>query len=374
MRALRIPALFTALLAAMLLLGTVGASVATAAPGRFAPHEIVGPYPSDLPEGGTYVSILDGFDDIRGNRALMDTNLQTVQRVNNAATEAEQADAINVNYDDPLLSLSSALGNELGATFRELLAGDRIPKVSALASGYTARVGLPLAHTLVEKEIFNYPRPFVVAPQTLRKYDRPGGDIYQGLAGNGSYPSGHTNIGYWNGALMAYWLPEIGSQILARGLEIGNTRIVLGVHYPLDIMGGRIMAQKVIADRLGDPAFARLIDAAGAQLRQTLSDAVGEPIGDYLRRTGGAQSTAAAVDEHRGYLAYDFEPIDPGLASDIPVAAANLLKSRFPNLSVEQRRDILRQTALPAGYPLDKAGPNGGWVRIDLAAAFATQP
>lgn len=35
---------------------------------------------------------------------------------------------------------------------------------------------------------------------------------------------------------------------------------------------------------------------------------------------------------------------------------------------------ILTRTAIPAGYPLDQTGADGGWLRIDLAAALAAQP
>lgn len=47
-----------------------------------------------------------------------------------------------------------------------------------------------------------------------------------------------------------------------------------------------------------------------------------------------------------------------------------LLRAVAPDLTDRQRLDVLRRTAIPAGYPLDQAGPDGGWLRIDLVAAY----
>ena len=64
---------------------------------------------------------------------------------------------------------------------------------------------------------------------------------YDGLYNSGSFPSGHTTFAFTQGAGLAYLLPELGPEIMT-ACRAGNNRIVLGVHYPLDIMGGRIGA------------------------------------------------------------------------------------------------------------------------------------
>ncbi|GAC66954.1 acid phosphatase [Gordonia soli] len=361
--------------AALVSAAPASAAPTATAPAGFTAAELVGPYASDVPPTGTYVPVLDGFDDLRRNHpGVIAKNLRTVQQINASATPAQRADAIAINYDDRLVSLSSALGDRLGAAFRGLLASGKMPKVSALAAGDTARAGLPLGTTLIEKEIYDNPRPFVVAPRSITRSDRPGGHLYAELVNSGSYPSGHTNMGYWKAALLAYWLPELGPQIIARAGDIGRSRIVLGVHYPLDVMGGRIMAQDIIAARLNDPAFARLIDAAGVQLRSQLTAAVGEPLSTFISRDRQYLTTQQAVTSHRTDLTYGFDVLRPGLKNSIPPSAAALLRSRFPRLTDAQRLDILRRTAIRSGYPLDLAGPNGGWVRIDLAAAYAARP
>ncbi|MEE4023777.1 phosphatase PAP2 family protein [Gordonia sp. PKS22-38] len=375
------PALISVLTALTVGLGLVSGGVAAAtptavaAPAAFTPAQLVGPYPSDYPPGGTYVPVLDGFSYLRDNRPdIMAQNLRTVERINGSATRAEQNDAVAINYDDRLLSLSEALGARLGPVFRKLLADGRLPKVAALTEGYTARAMLPLGTTLIEKEIFGNPRPFVVAPGKIERYNRPGEDLYADLGGNGSYPSGHTSMGYLIGGLLAYWLPELGPQITVRAGEIGRSRIVLGVHYPLDVMGGRILATDLVSARLSDPGFASLVDQAGRQLRAELERAVGVPLARFIAADTPYMSTQEAVAAHRQMMTYGFGKVAPGQRNEIPASAAALLKSRFPRLSDAQRLDILRQTAIDAGYPLDKAGSNGGWLRIDLAAAYAVTP
>ena len=366
------------LLAIVALVGPIGFGTASAAPAPaaagFTPGQLVGPYASDIPPGGTYLPVLDGFVKARGQRDLMAKNLGTTVRINNTAAPGVRADAIRINYDDRLVSLSEALGAKVGSTFRSLLADGKLPKVSALAAGDTARTGLPLGTTLGEKQIYSNPRPFEAASRSIKRYDRPGGDLYGELRGSGSYPSGHASMGYWKGALLAYWLPELGPQIMARAGEIGRSRVVLGVHYPLDVMGGRIMATALTSARLADPGFAALIDAAGRELRTQLQGALGKPLPAAIAADDAYLTTAQAVASHQQDMTYGLPRVAPTQRNQIPAAAADLLKTRFPNLSDAQRLEILNRTAIPAGYPLDLSGPNGGWLRIDLAAAYAATP
>ncbi|MGK2260074.1 phosphatase PAP2 family protein [Gordonia polyisoprenivorans] len=372
---LRVRSVLLSMFAVLLMLGAPVAHAAPApatAPAGFSTAQLVGPFASDVPPGGTYLPELDGFAALRAQRPdLMKQNLAKVVSVNNSATPAQQADAVAINYDDRIVSLSQALGTKVGTAFRQLLAAGKLPKVAQLVKGDTARAGIPLQTTLIEKQYYNNPRPFVVAPAQIKRYNRPGSDLYGDLAGNGSYPSGHSSQAFWQGALLAYWLPEAGPQILAQSGHIGLSRMVLGVHYPLDVMGGRIMGLTVASERLSDPAFARLVDAAGDQLREQLRTALGEPVARALADDPTVASTSQAVSNAQELMTFGFPRISPNQVNAIPAQAAALLRSRFPHLSDAARLDILRRTAIPAGYPLDQAGVNGGWVRIDLAAAYA---
>jgi hypothetical protein len=370
--------------AAMVVVTTTAASVpfasadpaVPAAPAieAFTLPELIGPYPSDIPARGTYIGVLDGFTEIRNTRPdLMQRNLDRVVEINNAAGPIEQQRALFDHNHDRLLSLSDGLGDGLGEIFRTALAEHRLPKVEALLAGDLARAGGILNSTLLEKEHWSNPRPFEVAPDRIVAYRGDGisgaADPFAEVYGTDSYPSGHSAQAYWKGILLAGILPELAPQILTRASEIGNGRIVLGVHYPLDVMGGRVMGQAAAADRLGDPAFARLLDEAGTELRAVLEAAAGMPLGDYIASDTPYRSADAARAEFRARLTYGFEQVRPDIANDIPAEAAVLLRAAAPDLTDEQRLGVLRQTAIPAGYPLDRSGPDGGWLRIDLVAA-----
>lgn len=68
---------------------------------------------------------------------------------------------------------------------------------------------------------------------------------------NGSYPSGTAALGMVAAQLLADLLPERREAILARGEEIGELRVVAGVHFPSDVDAGiklgRTVAEQVLA-------------------------------------------------------------------------------------------------------------------------------
>ncbi|NED90612.1 hypothetical protein G3I76_62345, partial [Streptomyces sp. SID11233] len=69
---------------------------------------------------------------------------------------------------------------------------------------------------------YQYKRPFVrmgFADEDglVKPWDSRGG--YDGLAKDGSFPSGHTSHGYAQGIVLATLLPELAPQILARASE-----------------------------------------------------------------------------------------------------------------------------------------------------------
>jgi hypothetical protein len=71
-----------------------------------------------------------------------------------------------------------------------------------------------------------------------------------------SYPSGHTTYGYTGALILAVLVPDRYQQMIARGAEYGNDRILLGAHYAMDVMGGRTLAIYDIAHLLAnDPAY-----------------------------------------------------------------------------------------------------------------------
>ncbi len=54
------------------------------------------------------------------------------------------------------------------------------------------------------------------------------------LAKNGSYPSGHTSIGWATALVLAEINPQRQDQILKRGYDLGQSRVICGYHWQSD--------------------------------------------------------------------------------------------------------------------------------------------
>jgi membrane-associated phospholipid phosphatase len=51
-------------------------------------------------------------------------------------------------------------------------------------------------------------------------------------------PSGHTNSAYLQALGLAFLIPQQAQELLARAADLGNNRILAGMHSPLDGKGG----------------------------------------------------------------------------------------------------------------------------------------
>jgi len=270
-------------------------------------------------------------------------------------------------------TMSDALGSDLGPIYRDALAAGRLPKTKALLSG---RVEKSVGNHEPAKAAYNYKRPFVRLGFTssgghVNAFDSAGS--YEGLRGNGSFPSGHTNHGYAQGTVLATLLPELGPQILARTSEYGDNRLVLGFHYPLDVMGGRITGQNIAQLRWSDPEFRVLLEQARTELVTVLERACGDEIAACAQDQENYLPTDQALAVYEQRLTYGFPRVgEAGREVQVPAGAEDLLRTAFPDLTADQRRLVLAATALDSGYALDVAG-EAEWQRLDLAAAMAAE-
>jgi acid phosphatase (class A) len=67
------------------------------------------------------------------------------------------------------------------------------------------------------------------------------------LRKNGSYPSGHTSIGWATALVLAEINPARQQEIIERGYEFGQSRVIVGVHYQSDVDNGRIVGSAAVA-------------------------------------------------------------------------------------------------------------------------------
>ncbi|MCM3216960.1 phosphatase PAP2 family protein [Niallia taxi] len=216
------------------------------------------------------------------------------------------------------------------------------------------------ASTSSAKAYYSYKRPFrwsedvsILPTLVPAKKDDPSSD--------GGFPSGHTNAAYLASYGLAYAVPERFEEMMTRASELGNSRIVAGMHSPLDVIGGRVMATAVAAAALNDPANKAVKDAAYKEAHEVLLTQEGTSYDAYSDYETNKQN-------YTKRLTYGFQQIgDTTKPMVVPKGAEVLLETRFPYLDDMQRRWVLYTTGLPSGYPvLDDAE---GWGRLNLFAA-----
>jgi len=207
-----------------------------------------------------------------------------------------------------------------------------------------------------------------------------------------AYPSGHANAGTLCALAYAYAFPVRFSELVFRGSQLGENRIVSGMHSPVDVIGGNMMALAIACAALAQPDiasnaekavskmyefFGAKADGAGMSLLEYARSKVDRPTGyvngEWINTKVFNNNYYDDRDRikklYRSRLTYGFSQDSAKVGQDpiVPKGAEVILKSRFPYLTDMQRRVVLYTTEIPSGYKiLDKTN---GWGRIDLLAA-----
>lgn len=254
------------------------------------------------------------------------------------------SDASSVQYND-----DDSLYGSVDSTY-----GDIVNLIATVRNG--------AASTSSAKKYYKYMRPF----RWGRLEGNPATKIITNLtpceksdpSNDGGYPSGHTNAAYLAAISMAYAVPEEYQQMLLRASDLGNNRIIAGMHSCLDVIGGRIMSSAIAAANLNRTDLTELKAAAledGQALVDTAEDQSYETyqqdLNTYTERlTYGLTITGETNEVMR-----------------VPKGAEVLLESRLPYLDDTQRRYVLYTTGLPSGYSV--LDDEEGWGRLNLFKA-----
>lgn len=90
------------------------------------------------------------------------------------------------------------------------------------------------------------------------------------LRKNGSYPSGHSAIG-WTAVLTLIEIrPERQNELLQRGYDFGQSRVICGAHWQSDVDAARIMGAADFARLNADPDFVVEVVAAKKEIATKL--------------------------------------------------------------------------------------------------------
>ncbi|CAM3649958.1 MULTISPECIES: acid phosphatase PhoC [Rahnella] len=82
------------------------------------------------------------------------------------------------------------------------------------------------------------------------------------LSKNGSYPSGHTSIGWATALVLTEINPQRQDQILQRGFDLGQSRVICGYHWQSDVDAARIVGSAVVATLHTNTAFQQQLQKA----------------------------------------------------------------------------------------------------------------
>jgi membrane-associated phospholipid phosphatase len=263
-------------------------------------------------------------------------------------------------------------------------------------------------------DAFGDPRPFQTEPTTAAivgpdYFNVPAGsDVYNrgpimDLIDSPSFPSGHTTYGYMGSILLAVLVPERYQEMVVRGAEYGNDRIIMGAHYAMDVLGGRTLAIYDLAHLLANGPtymnrtlrnfamigaaseaqaqvtigdFRAAVQAARADLDKALEAACGDTVQACAREDTG-RFNAPAMNEafYASTQTYGLPVVHAQIADKVEDVGAlapeagYLLTVAFPKLSFEEANRILTETEGPGGGFLDDGSAFGVYSRLNLYAA-----
>lgn len=164
------------------------------------------------------------------------------------------------------------------ASLGVLLTPRNAPRLVALVDKAEIDVGAVVAPYKKRVSQGGRVRPFVAHPDQvscfqpvdLTGHARMDLDTYD-FAGSGSYPSTHALVGMLMGLVLTELSPQHGAEVLARGMEFGQSRVVCGFHYQSDVDAGRLVAAALFARLQQNAAFIDDLEAARVEVAAALN-------------------------------------------------------------------------------------------------------
>jgi acid phosphatase (class A) len=121
---------------------------------------------------------------------------------------------------------------------------------------------------------WNRPRPFRQDPADVKLQTDDPGEVPP--PSSASYPSGHATDGMLFALVLSDLAPQLKDKLIVRGIQYGNDRVILGVHFPSDVAAGRALARTIYAVLKEKKAYQDDLAAAKAEFQKELLAHAGE--------------------------------------------------------------------------------------------------
>ncbi|MDL4841958.1 phosphatase PAP2 family protein [Aquibacillus rhizosphaerae] len=264
---------------------------------------------------------------------------------------------------------------------KEVVDENGLPEWATIGSGESKVEELPSGgkKETGEKHFQQYETNVEVIP-ALEYVKRKAED---GRGKDGAFPSGHTSAAYLSTFGFAYATPERFSEFLTRAAQMGENRIVTGMHSPLDVIGARIQSTAMTAYAYNLTENQEVLDKAYQNAGEVFGELAASKemsLYEYAHTVTEDYTFESAYDEqkwedHEANKAFYREKLTYGLPQTgikgldpvVPKGAEVLLETRQPYLTDQQRREVLYTTEIESGYPV--IDESNGWGRIDLVTA-----
>lgn len=164
-------------------------------------------------------------------------------------------DDANLMFPETAGTFSCALG--IPVTEKET------PHLYMLLRRSAADAGLS---TYTAKKHYQRKRPFMMNGQPVCTPEEE-----ELLRKDGSYPSGHTALGWAWALILTEIAPDRADAILARGRAFGESRNVCNAHWHSDVAEGRFMGAATVARLHADPVFRAELEAAKSEYKAAVT-------------------------------------------------------------------------------------------------------
>jgi acid phosphatase (class A) len=132
---------------------------------------------------------------------------------------------------------------------------DRLPLATALLARVMA-TAKPIV--VAAKDDWKRPRPFLINSRVFPSLEKPK---------DSAYPSGHSTRATLDALVLAQLSPGNAAAISRRGMQVGDDRVIAGVHYPSDVLAGRKLAQAIFDRMMQEKDFRDELKAAQAEVK-----------------------------------------------------------------------------------------------------------